>query len=65
MSFSIDISFGGLLCLCQIWLIVFKLTGYISWPWWQVLLPVILTLGIAALLLISVGAHFLTKQLQR
>jgi hypothetical protein len=65
MSLPIDISLANLLCLSQIWFIVFKLTGYISWPWWLVLLPVILILGSLALLLISEGARFLIKQLWR
>lgn len=42
-SSSSGVSFWGLL---QILFISLKLTGHISWPWWQVLLPTLIGLGI-------------------
>lgn len=47
-SSSGGVSFTGLL---QILFIGLKLTGYINWPWWQVLLPTLIGLGIVAIFL--------------
>jgi len=54
-SVSVDISFIGLL---QILFIGLKLTGYIAWPWWQVLLPLIISSGffLAFLILLIIFA---------
>lgn len=32
--------------LLQVLFIGLKITGYISWPWWQVLLPTLIPLGV-------------------
>jgi hypothetical protein len=48
-SSSGGISFSGLL---QILFIGLKLTGYINWPWWQVLLPTWIGLGFVTIFLI-------------
>jgi hypothetical protein len=47
-SGSSGISFVGLL---QVLFIGLKLTNFIAWPWWQVLLPGIIYFGIVAVLL--------------
>lgn len=46
------ITFVGAL---QVLFIGLKLTGFIDWPWWQVLLPVIIEVAIIAILLVSLG----------
>lgn len=51
-SSSGGISFVGLL---QILFIGLKLTNFIAWPWWQVLLPMIIYLGIVVFLLLLVA----------
>lgn len=43
------ITFVGAL---QVLFIGLKLTGYINWPWWQVLLPIIIQLVLIALSLL-------------
>lgn len=53
-SSSGGIGFWGLL---QVLFIGLKLTGYINWPWWQVLLPTLIGLGLAAVA-ISILAAF-------
>ena len=35
----------GFLGWLQLLLIGLKLTGYITWAWWQVLLPLIISIG--------------------
>jgi len=47
-SKSGGIGFVGLL---QVLFIGLKLTNFIAWPWWQVLLPGIIYFGIVAILL--------------
>ena len=53
MSNSSSSSSGGIgfVGLLQILFIGLKLTNFIAWPWWQVLLPVIIYFGIVAVLL--------------
>lgn len=53
MSNSSSSSSGGIgfVGLLQILFIGLKLTNFIAWPWWQVLLPVIIYSGIVAVLL--------------
>ncbi len=46
------IGFTGLLTIVFITL---KLTGYIDWSWWWVLSPILIVLGILALIAIIVG----------
>lgn len=41
--------FWGLL---QIAFIVLKLLGYIAWPWWQVLLPTLIGIGLVLVLVL-------------
>ena len=47
-SNSGGIGFVGLL---QVLFIGLKLTNYIAWPWWQVLLPIIICTSIIVVLL--------------
>ena len=49
-SNSGGIGFVGLL---QVLFIGLKLTNFIAWPWWQVLLPGIIYFGIVAILLFT------------
>lgn len=49
---SHGITFVGAL---QVLFIGLKLTGYINWPWWQVLLPIIIQLVLIALSLLILG----------
>jgi len=46
---SSGISFWGLL---QILFIGLKLTNYVAWPWWQVMLPTIISLSLFVIVLI-------------
>jgi len=48
-SSSRGIGFSGLLTVLFIGL---KLTGYITWSWWLVLLPSLIGLGLAILVII-------------
>ena len=49
---SHGITFVGAL---QVLFIGLKLTGYIDWPWWQVLLPIIIQLVLIVLSLLILG----------
>jgi hypothetical protein len=48
MSSSSSSSSGGIgfVGLLQILFIGLKITGYIAWPWWQVMLPLIISAGL-------------------
>lgn len=62
-SSSGGIGFVGLL---QILFIALKLTGYISWPWWQVMLPIIISAALVVVLLLVLGiAMFLDQSAKR
>jgi len=50
-SSSSGIGFVGLL---QILFIGLKITGYISWPWWQVMLPIIISAGLTVGILLII-----------
>ena len=39
----------------QVLFIGLKLTGFIDWPWWQVLLPVVIDVAILVVLLVLLG----------
>ena len=49
---SHGITFVGAL---QVLFIGLKLTGYIDWPWWQALLPIIIQLVLIVLSLLILG----------
>lgn len=53
---SSGITFTGLL---QITFIVLKLTGVITWSWWLVLLPAIISVGLIVLALIILGIVYM------
>lgn len=56
MSSSSSNSGGiGFVGLLQVLFIGLKLTNFIAWPWWQVLLPMIIYVGIAVFLLLLVA----------
>lgn len=57
MSNSSSSSSGGIgfVGLLQILFIGLKLTNYIAWPWWQVLLPTIISFSILIICLILVA----------
>ncbi len=40
-----------LLCGIQALFVALKLSGLVTWPWWQVMLPALIPLGIGALAL--------------
>jgi len=42
----------GFVGLLQVLFIGLKLTNFIAWPWWQVLLPTIIYIGIVVFLLL-------------
>ena len=50
------IGFVGLLTILFIGL---KLTGFITWSWWWVLSPILIGLGLVALILLSLGGYLL------
>jgi hypothetical protein len=64
MSNSSSSSGGvGFVGLLQVLFIGLKLTNFIAWPWWQVLLPTIISFGIFVfLLLFIVVLTVLSKQ---
>ena len=51
-STSNGITFVGAL---QVLFIALKLTGYVDWPWWQVLLPLIINAVVILVLLGVIG----------
>ena len=55
-SSSSGIGFCGLLTVLFIGL---KLTGYINWSWWWVLSPILISTGLALLILIGIGIAYL------
>ncbi len=55
-SSSGGIGFCGLLTVLFIGL---KLTGYINWSWWWVLSPILISSGLALLILIGIGIAYL------
>lgn len=55
-SSSNGIGFTGLLTILFIGL---KLTGYIDWSWWWVLSPMLISVGIALLLLFLAGVLYI------
>jgi hypothetical protein len=59
---SSGIGFTGLL---QILFLGLKLTGYINWPWWQVMLPTIIPFGFVILVLLVLGAVILIDKSRR
>lgn len=53
----------GFLPLLTIVFIVLKLTGYITWSWWLVLLPMIIQVGIAVIALLIIGiTYYIVKK---
>ena len=53
---TIEVKFGGLSTLLTIVFVVLKLTGVITWSWWLVFLPMIISWGLFFLILLFVGA---------
>lgn len=60
-SSSGGIGFFGLL---QVLFIGLKLTGHIAWPWWQVLLPTLISGSIAAVVLLLFLALIISTHFQ-
>ncbi|AWD93332.1 hypothetical protein AB9_095 [Acinetobacter phage vB_AbaM_B9] len=53
----------GFLPLLTIVFIALKLTGYIAWSWWLVLLPMIIQVGIGVIALLIIGiTYYLVKK---
>jgi len=52
---TIEVKFGGLSTLLTIVFVVLKLTGVITWSWWLVFLPMIISWGLFFLILLFVG----------
>jgi hypothetical protein len=63
MSNSSSSSSGGIgfFGLLQILFIGLKLTNFIAWPWWQVLLPTIISLSILFICLALVAFFLVLK----
>lgn len=63
MSTETSASRGGITFLgaLQVLFIGLKLTGCIDWPWWQVLLPLIVDVGILLVLSVVLGVLILVK----
>jgi hypothetical protein len=53
---TIEVKFGGFSTLLTIVFVVLKLTGVITWSWWLVFLPMIISWGLFFLILLFVGA---------
>jgi hypothetical protein len=62
MSDSSSSSSGGtgFIGLLQVLFIGLKLTNYITWPWWQVLLPTIIGLSLVGVVLLFVLLIYLS-----
>ena len=52
---KIEINCGGFGTLLTIVFVVLKLTGVITWSWWLVFLPMIISWGLFLLVLLVVG----------
>lgn len=53
----------GFLPLLAIVFITLKLTGYIAWSWWLVLLPLLVQAGLVVIALIILGVcYYLAKK---
>lgn len=53
----------GFLPLLAIVFIVLKLTGYIAWSWWLVLLPLLVQVGLVVVALIILGVcYYIAKK---
>lgn len=48
----------GFLPLLTLIFITLKLTGYITWSWWLVLLPMIIPLSILFIALLVLGVYY-------
>ena len=53
---TIEVKFGGFFTLLTIVFVVLKLMGVITWSWWLVFLPMIISWGLFFLILLFVGA---------
>lgn len=51
----------GFLPILTLIFITLKLTGYIAWSWWLVLLPMIIQLSLALIVLIIVIIYYYNK----
>lgn len=53
----------GFLPLLTLIFITLKLTGYITWSWWLVLLPMIIQVGIGVIALLIIGiTYYIVKK---
>lgn len=52
---TIRVELGGFATLLTIAFVVLKLTGVISWSWWLVFLPMIISWGLLLLILLIIG----------
>jgi hypothetical protein len=64
MSSSSSSSSGGtgFIGLLQVLFIGLKLTNYITWPWWQVLLPTIIGLSLVGIFLLFALLIYLPRK---
>ena len=51
-AYTIDITFYGLLALFSVAMIGLRLIGAVDWPWWVVLMPLYVPIGIVMLFFI-------------
>ena len=60
---SVAVSGSPFLSMLQVLFIGLKLTGYISWPWWQVFLPTLIPLGLCGVLFLVFLVIYIGSQL--
>ena len=55
MNYKINLRFGGVAAVIQVLLLALRITNIIDWPWYFVMAPILIFLGIASLILIIFG----------
>ena len=65
LKYKIDLRFGGLAAIIQIILLALRITNIIDWPWYFVMAPILIFLGIAFLVLIIFGIMLIINNRNR
>ena len=65
LKYKINLRFGGVAAVIQVILLVLRLTNIVYWPWYIIMAPVLLFLGIASILLIIFGVMIATNNHNR
>ncbi len=63
-SSSINLGCGSFIGLLQILFLGLKLAGFIDWPWWQVMLPLIIWAVFVIIILAAIAIWFCLRIIQ-